>query len=291
MPGLPPNADCHVSYDSTATGGPFGSVSAGSNPRPSIGFTPSTVKSPADTAAVVHAPRPIGGGEVRLIGRERADRGERVRSLLQFQELRRRHPELVEPHFRELARDEDEPIGLGVAERPKDHGVHHREDGGVRPDAQRQGENRDEGKAGRAQQIADGMTNVAQECVHRPRLDAREARIVERPEETAETAKNAEKSDSRRSPRSRRFLLVLDDLGLDRDLHRAAVGVRHRALAFGQLRDLVELRGVGALEPVRGHLELRRLDLDPGVALVRGDRRAHAGPVRGHAFGPADACR
>src|SRR3954469_18516470 len=49
MSRVPPNADCQVSYDNIATGGPFGTVSDGSNARPSIGLTPSTWNSPADT--------------------------------------------------------------------------------------------------------------------------------------------------------------------------------------------------------------------------------------------------
>ena len=60
----------------------------------------------------VHAPRPVRRGQVRLAGRERADDRERARPLLELEELRRRHPELIEPHLRELARDVDQPIRL-----------------------------------------------------------------------------------------------------------------------------------------------------------------------------------
>src|SRR5262245_38637684 len=69
------------------------------------------------------------------------------------------------------------------------------------------------------------------------------------------------------------------NLGVNCDLHRAAIRIRHRAAALGERRDLLELRRVGALQSVRGDLEMRRLNLDPGVALVGGHRGAYQRPI------------
>src|SRR5947207_12539825 len=66
----------------------------------------------------------------------------------------------------------------------------------------------------------------------------------------------------------------LADLRLDRDLHRAAVRIRHGASPFGFFRDLGELRGLEAFEAIRGHRELRRGDRDPRIAAIGVDHRA-----------------
>src|SRR5438309_11547230 len=58
------------------------------------------------------------------------------------------------------------------------------------------------------------------------------------------------------------------DLRVDRDLHRAAISVRHRTLALGFLRNLGELRRLDPLQPVRRHLKLRREDLDARLTFV-----------------------
>ena len=61
-----------------------------------------------------------------------------------------------------------------------------------------------------------------------------------------------------------------------------------RTTSFGFLRDVSELRGIQAIQAVGGDLELRRLNLDPGVALVGSDRRAHARSIDGDTLSAAD---
>ena len=94
------------------------------------------------------AQRPIAGGEVDLAGRERADRRERLVDLAKLEILRRRHPELSEPERRKLRGQVHQLFGLGIAQRPQDHAVDDREDRGIRADAQRQRQDRDDREAG-----------------------------------------------------------------------------------------------------------------------------------------------
>ena len=114
----------------------------------------------------VDLPRVVGRRQVRLARREGADDGKGPRPLLEFQELGRRHPELVEPHRRKRARDVDEALRLRVAERPQEDGVHNREDRRVRADAERQRHDRDEREARRPGEIAQRVAKVAEGGVH-----------------------------------------------------------------------------------------------------------------------------
>ena len=92
--------------------------------------------------------RPIARREVHLAGREGPDLGERLVDLAELEEFGRRHPELLEAHVREPARQIDELIGLRVPERPQDDGVHHGEDRriGANPERQRQDGDGGEGR-------------------------------------------------------------------------------------------------------------------------------------------------
>ena len=71
-------------------------VSPVANSRPCAGVTLSAVIRSSVTAAERTRTRPIAGHQVDLTGRERADLGERLIQLAELEELRRRHPELVE---------------------------------------------------------------------------------------------------------------------------------------------------------------------------------------------------
>ena len=73
----------------------------------------------------------------------RTDALERLIALAELEELGRIHPELAETQRRELAVDVHELVGPGIRQRPEDHPVDHAEDGGVRADAEREGEDRD----------------------------------------------------------------------------------------------------------------------------------------------------
>jgi hypothetical protein len=123
------------------------------------------------------AARPIRRGQVRLAGGKRADDRKSTCPFLELEKLRRRDPELIEAHLGELARDVDEPIGLGIAERAQDDGVHHREDGGVRADTQRQREHGHRRKTWRPQQVAASVPQVANQTIHQrpPGTDTRSA--------------------------------------------------------------------------------------------------------------------
>ena len=111
---------------------------------PCAGCTPSARQQTVVHRRRAHAQRAIARGEVDLAGRERADRRKRLVDLAELEVFRRRHPELVEPERRELGRQIHQLLGLGIAERPQDHAVDDRENRGVRADAQRQREDRDD---------------------------------------------------------------------------------------------------------------------------------------------------
>jgi hypothetical protein len=107
-----------------------------------------------------HAQGAVAGRQVDLAGRVRANRRKRRVELAELHVLRRRDPELVEPEGRELGCQVHQLIGIRIAERAKDHGIDDREDGGVRADAQRQRQDRDEGEGRRAQQAPDRVSKV-----------------------------------------------------------------------------------------------------------------------------------
>ena len=113
-----------------------------------------------------HAHRTLAGHQVELAGGERPDRGERLGQLAELEELGRRDPELVEAHRREPAGQEHQLLWPRVGQGPEQHAVDDREDRGVGADAERQGEHRDEGEPGRAEQAAGGVAEIAQEMVH-----------------------------------------------------------------------------------------------------------------------------
>ena len=124
------------------------------NVRPSRGCTPSAVNRLADTCAAASRDGFAIRLDVQRADGVRADSGERAIALAELEELRRRHPELVEAHARELARDEHELLGVRIAERSQDDAVDDAEDRGVGADAQREREHGDERESGNAAQAA-----------------------------------------------------------------------------------------------------------------------------------------
>ena len=149
------------------TGGPFGRVSAVSNVRPYSALTPSALNRSADASP--EFTRRGRSGAVRFacpVVKAPTDENA-ARPLLELEELRRRDPELIESHLRKLARDVDQPIRLRIAERPQDDGVDHREDRGVRADAERERQDRDDREAGRPRQIPRGVANITNQSIHR----------------------------------------------------------------------------------------------------------------------------
>jgi hypothetical protein len=68
------------------------------------------------------------------------DRLVRAVPALQLEKLRRREPELVEVHARELREQLHQPLGIRIRQLPKHDGMHDAEDGGVgtNPESERQ---------------------------------------------------------------------------------------------------------------------------------------------------------
>ena len=62
--------------------------------------------------------------------------------------------------FRLRLGHDHESVGLGIRERPEQDRVDHAEDGGVRADAEREGENGDEGEARRFAQLAKSEAKI-----------------------------------------------------------------------------------------------------------------------------------
>src|SRR5262245_25496458 len=109
----------------------------------------------------------IRGRQVRLAGRKRANRGERLHALLKVEEFRRRNPELIESKLRKLTRDVDQPAWLRIAERSEDDPVDDGEDRRVRADPECEGHDRDDSKSRRPKEIANRVAHIANETVHR----------------------------------------------------------------------------------------------------------------------------
>ena len=82
--------------------------------------------------------------EVDGANRVGADRGERLVVVAELDELRQRHPELVEPEPRELAGDVLQPIRLRIGQRPQQHAVDDAEHRRVGADAERERQDRDD---------------------------------------------------------------------------------------------------------------------------------------------------
>ena len=57
------------------------------------------------------------------------------------------------------------PVGVGIRQRLEQHRVDHREDGGVDPDAQGEGRDRGQREHRAPGQRADGVAQVADECI------------------------------------------------------------------------------------------------------------------------------
>ena len=113
-----------------------------------------------------NAQRPIAGREVHLAGRIRANDRERLVQLPEFEVLRRRDPELVEAERGKLRGEIHQLVGLWISERPQDHAIDDREDGGIGADAERQGQDGDERERRRAQQAADGVAKILAKIIN-----------------------------------------------------------------------------------------------------------------------------
>jgi hypothetical protein len=68
----------------------------------------------------------------------------------EIEELRRRQPGSIETLRRELRIELDQAVRMGIGQRSQNHRVHDAENGGVRPDAERQSEDGDEACGGRS---------------------------------------------------------------------------------------------------------------------------------------------
>jgi hypothetical protein len=60
----------------------------------------------------------------------------------------------------ELVPDHDEAAGVGVGERAQEEGVHHAEDGGIRADAEGEGQHGGDGEAGGAEETSNRVSKV-----------------------------------------------------------------------------------------------------------------------------------
>ena len=81
--------------------------------------------------------------------------------------IRGRHFEPCHPGFPDSLVDRHEPIRVGVAQRPQEHGVDEAEDRAVGTDAERQCEHRDQREGRRLHQRSEGLPEVVEERPHR----------------------------------------------------------------------------------------------------------------------------
>ena len=73
----------------------------------------------------------------------------------------RRERLLLQPAARVRVPQRDEPIGIGVRQRPQQHGIDDREDGRARADAEREHEDGDGGESGTQPKLTHGEANRA----------------------------------------------------------------------------------------------------------------------------------
>ena len=95
---------------------------------------------------------------------------ERARLLSNQGVVEKRSPERVRPLAQRHA--EDEPVHVANGQRPEQECVHRAEDGGVRRDAECDGEHRDGRESGAGPQNAQAVAQVLPEVVHRPSASA-----------------------------------------------------------------------------------------------------------------------
>ena len=85
---------------------------------------------------------------------------------LPVREVSRRRSVARETRGRVVFPDEDDAIGIGVGQRPDQHGVHRGEDRRVRTDAERERRYRDDGEARRLSQQAKAVLEIGEKDVH-----------------------------------------------------------------------------------------------------------------------------
>jgi hypothetical protein len=88
----------------------------------------------------VDAARLIGCAEVDRASPVAADVLEGLVPLAELEELRRRHPELIEAESGELARDEDQPACVRIRQRLEQDAVDDAENRGIGANPERQGQ-------------------------------------------------------------------------------------------------------------------------------------------------------
>ncbi len=179
--GSAPNRRCQSEWLSTTRGSRPGSSSPCTNVRPTSGGTPRRSKRSRRDLQAAHALRPLTaaeGGAPRLRRTqpfERADGAAIVEVVGRRDRTTRRWP---------VQRD-DQAVGLVVRQRSKENRVDDREDGGGRPDSERQGEDGEQCEAGLAAEHPAGIAKVPSKRVHVSWLDGSPRRGVSSPGSSA----------------------------------------------------------------------------------------------------------
>ena len=119
------------------------------------------------------ATRAIARHEIRLAGAEGADIGEGAVELLELQVLGHRGRELRKPERWQLGVQVHQLRGARVRERPQQHAVDDREDGGVRADPERERDDRHRCKDRRASERPQPVMHVADQI-----LEPRQAALI-----------------------------------------------------------------------------------------------------------------
>jgi hypothetical protein len=141
--------------------GPLGVSSSPMKLRPKAGWTPRSGKKSAVTAPDTNLFRRSSPHEAHVAASVGRDARQRLASGFGFNE--RGAADFGGGAARPVHAQLRQLVGLGIGQRSEQDGVDHAEDGGVRPDAQSEGQHRHGRKAGVLPQLAQGETKI----VHR----------------------------------------------------------------------------------------------------------------------------
>ena len=165
VPGSPPNRRCQRPCESTTTFSCPGKSSVGHQGATERGSHSQHLE---EVARDSQARNPVGrrlAGEVAAPVREARERLERLVAVAVVAELGKREGIAV---GRGVPRPHPvQPVRLREGERLQEHGVHDAEQGGIRPDRERQAGERDQREAGGVGEPTDGVAGVLEQAGHR----------------------------------------------------------------------------------------------------------------------------